>query len=144
LEQSIFREEGLRKLEFDYVPSRLPHREQHVDKIIDFFRLTIEQPGVLSRRILITGSSGTGKTASTKKAGAALERIASRHGVDLVYAHVNCRATSGKFELVQSIIHQAAPSLPLRGHSAFAPLHTLWLSVREHKKFLLLTRREIV
>ena len=143
MEQSIFREEGLKKLEFDYVPSRLPHREQHVDKIIDFFRLTIEQPGVLSRRILITGSSGTGKTASTKKAGAALERIASRHGVDLVYAHVNCRATSGKFELVQSIIHQAAPSLPLRGYSAVGLLHILWDYLREHKKFLILTLDEI-
>ena len=121
---SIFK--CIQKLEFDYLPSQLPHREGYVNDLISFFRLVIDKPGVLSERILITGSSGTGKTASAKKAGTSLEKIAKKKGLDLVYTHVNCRTTSGKFGLVQNIIRQAAPSLPLRGYSAVELLHALW------------------
>jgi len=140
---SVFRENGIQKLEFDYLPSRLPHRDAQVRNLIDFFKLTIDRPGALSRRILITGSSGTGKTASAKIAGASLEKIAKRHGLNLVYAHVNCRTTSSKFGLVQSIIRQAAPSLPLRGYGAVELLHALWDYLNEHDKILVLTLDEV-
>jgi len=140
---SVFKENGVQKLDFDYVPPHLPHREDHVRSLIDFFRLTIEKPGALSERILITGTSGTGKTASAKMAGASLENIAKRHGLDLIYAHVNCRTTSGKFGLVQSIIRQVASSLPLRGYSPVELLHALWDYLNEHRKFLVLTLDEI-
>ena len=140
---SVFREKGIEKLEFDYVPSRLPHREKHVRNLTDFFMLAIDKPGVLSERILITGPTGTGKTVSAKMAGASLEKIAKRHGLDLVYAHVNCRTISGKFGLVQSIIRQAAPELPLRGYGAVELLHALWDYLNEHNKYLVLTLDEI-
>lgn len=140
---SIFKEDGIRKLDFEYVPSRLPHREEYLRKLVDFFRIAIDQPGVISERILITGGSGTGKTATTKRVGATLEKIANRLGLELVYAHINCRTTSGKFGLVQSIIRQAAPSLPLRGYGPVELLHALWDYLNEHNKFLILTLDEI-
>lgn len=89
---SVFRDRGLEKLGFEYVPSRLPHRERYVDALIKYLKAVIDQPGVLSERILITGGSGTGKTVTAKKVGSALEKIAERRGVELVYAHMNCRA----------------------------------------------------
>jgi len=140
---SVFKDNGIQKLEFDYVPSRLPHREEQVGNLVDFFRLAIDQPGLLSERILIIGPSGTGKTASAKMAGTSLEKIARRHGLDLIYTHVNCRTTSGKFGLVQSIIRQGAPSLPLRGYGAVELLHALWDYLNEHNKFLILALDEI-
>jgi len=140
---SVFRENGVEKLEFDYVPLRLPHREEQITNLINFFKLAIDRPGALSERILITGSSGTGKTASAKIVGASLEKMAKRRGLDLVYAHVNCRTTSGKFGLVQSIIRQAARSLPLRGYGAVELLHALWDYLNEHDKFLILALDEI-
>jgi cell division control protein 6 len=142
-QSSIFKRDGIRKLDFEYVPSRLPHREEYLEKLVKFFRIAIDQPGMLSERILITGGSGTGKTATAKKVGAALERIAKNRGLDLIYAHVNCRTTSGKFGLVQSIIRQAAPSLPLRGYGPIELLHALWDYLNEHNKFLVLTLDEI-
>jgi len=63
---SVFSENGIEKLEFDYVPSRLPHREEQISNLVSFFRLIIDRPGVLSERILITGSSGTGKTSASR------------------------------------------------------------------------------
>jgi len=140
---SVFKEDGLEKLSFEYVPSRLPHRERYVDDLIKFLRIAVDQPGVLSGRILITGQSGTGKTATAKIVGEKLERIAKNRGLDLIYAHVNCRTTSGKFGLVQNIIRQAAPSLPLRGYGPVELLHALWDHLNEHNKLLLLALDEI-
>jgi cell division control protein 6 len=140
---SVFRDGGLEKLGFEYVPSRLPHREEYVDALIKYLKTVIDRPGVLSERILITGGSGTGKTVTAKKVGSALERIAKRRGVKLVYAHVNCRATSGKFGLVQRIIRKAAPELPLRGYGATELLHALWDYLNERNKLLVLALDEI-
>ena len=33
------------------------------------------------------------------------------HAVEFVYVHVNCRATSDKFGLVQRIVHQGARTI---------------------------------
>lgn len=88
---------------------------------------------------MITGESEAGKTATAKKVGDALERIAKNRGVNLIYAHINCRTASGKFGLVQSIIRQAAPTLSLRGYGPIGLLHTLWDYLNEHNKFLILT-----
>jgi cell division control protein 6 len=140
---SVFRDGGLEKLSFEYVPSSLPHREGYVDALIKYLKTVIDQPGVFSERILITGGSGTGKTVTAKKVGFALEKIAKSHGVELVYAHVNCRATSGKFGLVQRIIQKAASELPLRGYGATELLHALWDYLNERNKLLVLTLDEI-
>jgi len=142
-QSSVFKREGIHKLDFEYVPSRLPHREEYLEKLVKFFRIAIDQPGMLSERILVTGGSGTGKTATAKKVGDALGRIARNRGMDLIYAHINCRTTSGKFGLVQSIIRQAAPTLPLRGYGPIELLHALWDYLNEHNKFLILTLDEI-
>ena len=140
---SVFKERGLEKLDFEYVPSRLPHREQYVDNLLKFLRIAVDQPGALSERILMTGRSGTGKTATAKRVGEALERIAKNRGLDLIYAHVNCRKTSGKFGLVQNIIRRVAPSLPLRGYGPTELLHALWDYLNEHNLLLVLTLDEI-
>jgi len=125
------------------VPSRLPHREEYIDRLTKFLKITVDQPGVISERILITGQSGTGKTATAKRVGKSLERIAKKQGLDLSYVHVNCRTTSGKFGLVQAIIRQTAPTLPLRGFGSIELLHALWDYLDEHNKLLVLTLDEI-
>jgi cell division control protein 6 len=140
---SVFKEKGIEKLSFEYVPSYLPHRERYIVKLIKFLRITIEKPGVITERVLITGESGTGKTATARRVGKALIRIAKYLGQDLIYAHVNCRTTSGKFGLVQKIIRQSAPALPTRGYGSFELLHALWDYLNENDKILVLTLDEI-
>ncbi|MEM2875362.1 MAG: AAA family ATPase [Candidatus Bathyarchaeia archaeon] len=139
----MFKPDGLKKLDFDYVPSKLPHRERYVEALVSFLSPIIEFPGAISERLLITGKSGTGKTVTAKKAGEVMERIAQNKGKKLVYTHVNCRTTSSKFALVQRIIHQLAPSFPVRGYGPIELLHALWDYLNENDLFLILTLDEI-
>ena len=80
-------------------------------RLTSFLRLVIDQSGAIRERILITGKSGTGKTATAKLVRSVLERIAKNMGVEFVCAHVNCRATGGKFGLVQRIMQQGARTI---------------------------------
>jgi len=143
LSSSVFREDGLQKLSFEYVPRRLPHREQYVDDLVGFLRVMVDHPGALSSRVLICGGSGTGKTATARRVGSALESIAKSQEIRLVYAHVNCRRAGGKFGLVQEVVRQAVPTFPLRGYGTVELLHALWDHLNEHDGFLLLTLDEI-
>jgi len=141
--RSIFLEDGLEKLSFDYVPPKLPHREKFVEEMVNFLRILVDKPCVMSQRVLITGESGTGKTVTAKKVGSILGRIAGNKGVNFAYTHINCRTTPGKFGLVQKIIRNTAPVLPLRGYGANELLHALWDYLNEHNVILLLTLDEI-
>ena len=143
IRRSVFKPDGLKKLDFDYVPPKLPHREKYVEALVNFLRPIIESPGAISERVLITGRSGTGKTVTAKKAGEVMERIAQNRGKNLIYAHVNCRTTGSRFALVQRIIHQVAPSLPVRGYGPIELLHALWDFLNERDLFLILTLDEI-
>jgi len=140
---SIFRRYGIEKLSFEYVPSHLPHREQEIDYLVKMLNIVLESPGALSQRILITGETGTGKTATARRVGETLERIAKSKGLALTYAHVNCRTVGGKFGLAKATVEQAAPRLPTRGYGPTEMLHSLWDYLDEHNILLILTLDEI-
>jgi cell division control protein 6 len=140
---SIFKPDGIEKLSFEYIPSRLPHREDEISYIVKMLNTVLESPGALSQRILITGETGSGKTATARKVGDTLERIAKSKGLALRYAHVNCRTVGGKFGLAQAIVQQAAPKLTARGYGPTEILHSLWDYLNEHNILLILTLDEI-
>jgi len=128
---------------FKYVPSRLPHREDEINYLVKMLNIILDSPGASSQRILITGETGTGKTATARKVGDTLEKIAESKGLALRYAHVNCRTVGGKFGLAQAITQQAAPKLPTRGYGLTEMLHSLWDYLNERDILLILTLDEI-
>lgn len=139
----IFRDGGTEKLSYSYVPQHLPHREDHVRKLVEFFQIAFKNPGILSRKILLVGDSGTGKTVTAKRVGDILERIAEKNKIQLVYVHLNCRMTSGKFSLVQALVRKTAPELPLRGYGSDELLRSLWDYLNKKDKYLLIVLDEI-
>lgn len=139
---TIFKEGGIEKLSVDYVPERLPHRESELGAIVEAFRPFLEHPHAW-RKVLIHGPTGTGKTVTAKKAGEILSKISKGMGVEFKYAHINCRFERSAFGLVQEIIRQTVPGLPLRGYGPTEYLRALFGHLEDNDEILLLTLDEV-
>ncbi|MCK4286177.1 MAG: cell division control protein Cdc6, partial [Candidatus Lokiarchaeota archaeon] len=57
---SLFLDEG--KLDMNYIPDNLPHRDKELSLLSQLFLALITNPNSISRKILITGRTGIGKT----------------------------------------------------------------------------------
>ncbi len=115
--QSVFRDET--KLDINYVPYKLPHRNRELHLLTEFFSFALQFPGKMAQRVMITGDVGTGKTALSQHFGAYITREANKRGINLRYIHVNCREYRGNlFLILQHIISIFHPNFPKRGYSA--------------------------
>jgi len=139
---SVFKDES--KLDINYVPPRLPHRENQLKLLTQFFRFAFESPGKMTQRVLVTGKVGTGKTVLTQHFGQGIIREAQRRGINLHYVHVNSRECKGSlFMIIQRVILKFHPNYPKRGYSAQELLHALIQVLEEQKAYLILTLDEL-
>ncbi len=115
--RSVFKDET--KLDINYVPNKLPHRNKELDMLTEFSNFMLQSPGKMAQRIIITGEVGTGKTALSQRFGADMAREAAKRGINLRYVHVNCREYRGSLFLVlQHAVSVFHPTFPKRGYSA--------------------------
>jgi cell division control protein 6 len=139
--QSVFKDEA--KLDINYVPSKLPHREKEHRLLMEFFDFLLRFPERMAQRVIITGDVGTGKTALSQRFGTDITLEANKAGVNLRYVHVNCREYRGKlFLILQHALAVFRPSFPKRGYSAEELLSTLAQSLDEENAFMILTLDE--
>ncbi len=117
IRRSVFKDET--RLDINYVPQRLPHREPKLRLLMEFFSFALHSPEKMAQRVVIVGDVGTGKTALSQRFGANITSEANRRGIDLRYVHVNCRDYHGSFFLIlQHVISIFHPNFPRRGYSA--------------------------
>jgi cell division control protein 6 len=139
--QSVFRDET--KLDINFVPYKLPHRNAELHLLTEFFSFALQSPGKMAQRVIITGDVGTGKTALSQRFGADLTREANKHGINLHYVHVNCREYRGSLFL---ILHHAVavfhPNFPKRGYSAEELLRMLLQILDDEGAYVILALDE--
>jgi cell division control protein 6 len=138
---SVFKDES--KLDINYVPSRLPHRDKQLNLLNQFFRFTVENPGKMTQRVLVTGKIGTGKTVLTQHFGQNIMKEAQKRGINLYYVHVNCRECKGLFMVLQYVMLKFSPNFPKRGYSAQELLQALMQILDEKKAYVILTLDEL-
>ena len=111
--QTVFKDES--KLDINYVPAELPHREKEKRLLMEFFGFVLRCPDRMAQRVILTGDVGTGKTALAQHFGAELTSQSRRKGQKFSYVHVNCREFRGS---LQPIMHRAVsvfrPNFPAR------------------------------
>ncbi|TFG05500.1 MAG: hypothetical protein EU536_01995 [Promethearchaeota archaeon] len=120
---TVFRDET--KLSIDYTPLELPHREEVIRKLAQLFKTLIENPGGATKKVVITGPSGTGKTAVTKRFGSMIQDFANERGINLHYIHINCRRYKTSFMILIRIIQHFNPNFPKRGFNVAELFHIL-------------------
>ena len=138
---TIFKDES--KLSIDYVPPYLPHRENEIRLLTRMFRETIKNPGLVSTKVVITGSVGTGKTAIAKYFGQKVESI-TRYGKNKIkYIHINCRLNRSEFSILKQILKYFIPSLPDRGLSPEELYQILLSTLEKEDLYIILTLDEV-
>jgi cell division control protein 6 len=139
--QSVFKDEA--KLDINYVPRRLPHREKEHRLLMEFFNFLLQFPEKMTQRVIITGEVGTGKTVLAQRFGADITSEANKRGINFRYVHINCREYRGKlFLLLQHALAVFRPNFPKRGYSAEEALGTLMQSLDEENAYMILALDE--
>ena len=139
---SVFKDES--KLDINYVPPRLPHREPQLDLLNKFFHFIIESPGKMTQRVLIVGKIGTGKTVLSQRFGLSIARETQERGTNLHYVHVNCRECKGSlFMILHRTITKFYPNFPRRGYSEVELLQMLMQVLDERNAYLILVMDEL-
>jgi archaeal cell division control protein 6 len=138
---SVFRDES--KLDINYVPGRLPHREKEHRLLTEFFSFLLKIPDRMAQRVIVTGEIGTGKTVLCQRFGQDITTEAHKRSINLRYVHVNCREYRGKLGLIiQHALTLMKPTFPQRGYSAEEVLKALLQNLDEESAFMILALDE--
>ncbi len=139
--RSVFRDET--KLDINYVPPRLPHREKEHRLLMEFFNFLLRFPERMTQRVIIAGDVGTGKTALARRFGADITLEANKQSIKFRFIHVNCREYRGKlFLILQHALATFRPTFPSRGYSTEEVLRTLMQVLDEENAYVILTLDE--
>ena len=112
---SNFKDEST--LDINFVPDRLPHRRKELSLLSQLFLTLLTNPNVISRKILITGKTGIGKTVTVKLFGMILSEASKKRNISLKYIHVNCRKERSSYKVLIKIIQSINNNFPKRGYS---------------------------
>ena len=139
--RSVFKDET--KLDINYVPYRLAHRDRELSLLMEFFSFLLRTPEKMTQRVIITGDVGTGKTALSKRFGADITGEANKRGINLRYIHVNCREYRGSLFLsLYHVVSVFQPNFPRRGYSPEELLGILMQILDEQKVHVVLALDE--
>jgi cell division control protein 6 len=138
---SVFKDES--KLDINFVPSKLPHRDKEKRLLMEFFSFVLTTPEKMAQRVIVTGDIGTGKTALCQKFGQDLTLEAHKRNLNLHYVHVNCREYRGKlFLILQHALTILKPTFPQRGYGAEEVLRALMQNLDEENAHMILALDE--
>ncbi|MEM2982304.1 MAG: ORC1-type DNA replication protein [Candidatus Bathyarchaeia archaeon] len=142
LRPTVFKNEA--PLSIDYIPSRLPHREDELTFLAHLFRSILETPGSMGHRVIITGPVGVGKTVIAQKFGMDITRVAKQKRIRLHYIHVNCRECKGSlFAVLMKVMEKLKEHFPRRGFSSEELLKNIMSILDEKDIFLILALDEL-
>lgn len=114
--ESLFKDES--KLDINYIPDKLPHRDKELSLLSQLFLGLITNPNSISRKILITGKTGIGKTVTIKLFGKILENVSRQRDINIKYAHINCRKERTSYKVLISLVQLLDNQFPKRGYSS--------------------------
>jgi cell division control protein 6 len=137
--RSVIIKDG-KKLGFDYVPEKLVHREEQMSTLRMLFRPVFEDNR--SETAFITGTVGTGKTATVKRFCEDLKKYGMTSGKTVDYVMVNCRQRNTENAVVLHILRHFDQGHPDRGFSVSEMLRTLRGIVESRKTRLVIVLDE--
>lgn len=111
------------KVSFEFVPERLPGREDEMAKLVRVYRGLLQNGG--AQNVLISGDVGTGKTALARRFCEDFKAAAKERNVNLEWTVVNCRRRATEGAALLAILAHFDPRFPDRGFSNTEMLENL-------------------
>ena len=102
-------------LRHDYLPEKLPHREQQIQLLGQTVAPVLKD--ARCSNIFIYGKTGTGKTAVAKYVLSHLETKAKEYGAQVRFCYVNCRMIGSEYRVFASLSQNIGISIPFTGLS---------------------------
>ena len=130
-------------LEMSYMPKDLLHREQELIILSKIFIKLLETPFSVSRKVLIQGEVGIGKTLITRTFSEMLLRSATIRKINIKYIHINCRKEKTSFNILKQILKNLGLKVPSRGFSPQELLDMLQDYIEINMVSLVLTLDEL-
>jgi len=140
MDPSIFLDEY--KLLPDYLPNRIPHREEEFGRLVRTFS-SILAAASTSATAFVVGPVGSGKTMLARKVGAKLEDEGRRDGVIVKAVTVNCRIDKGPSSVMNRTIESLGFTFPKRGYEVQETLRFLIDELMQMKSRLILILDEV-
>ncbi|MHA2243909.1 MAG: Cdc6/Cdc18 family protein [Candidatus Hodarchaeales archaeon] len=147
-QSSIFKDETV--FEPGYVPKTLPHRENELETLVEYFRTIIYQDVPCAGKVVvILGPPGSGKTVTGNYFGQTLREYCLVRAKEdpaiapLLFIHVNGRRTPTWHQVFTSILRGLVSAFPPRGFSASELLSCLAQCLNELGLRLLLCVDEV-
>ncbi|MEM4035566.1 MAG: orc1/cdc6 family replication initiation protein [Fervidicoccaceae archaeon] len=103
------------KLSPDYVPSRLPFREEQISKLASILAQALR--GYKPNNVLVYGLTGTGKTAVVRYVLSKLGEKANELRVPLMTVYVNCRQKDTEYRVLAEVLEALGVPVPFTGLS---------------------------
>ncbi|MFX1237601.1 MAG: Cdc6/Cdc18 family protein, partial [Promethearchaeota archaeon] len=138
---TLFKDES--KLDINFIPEKLLHREKELSLLSQLFLSILTNPNILSRKVLISGKTGIGKTATAKCFGKMLEKTAIKMDVPIKVVHINCRKEHTSYKVLIRIIHSFDKKFPRRGYSPQDLLEMINTLLHRQKMHLVIVLDEL-
>jgi cell division control protein 6 len=127
----------------EYIPNIIKHRDNELIFLSRLFLPLLTHPFSMSKKILITGSVGVGKTVTLQLFGRMIKESARKRDLNIKFIHINCRHKRTSASILKTILDELIGGIPSRGLSYRDFLEILVEYLREHKCYLILVLDEL-